>query len=1046
MVVLLYRVARNSWAEPDVRNIANLHAPVVKSEIRPVPPPQQQGDASQVDNLPVPLVPQLPQPPVVEKKLDPIVQETKSSKTAQQEKEKDTDGDAKVPGKASTLKDLMEDEEDYVPPRDTPKGKAAGSVDAVDKPARGPGGKTAKQTEVADDTVPVKVPAVADQNSAEAPDVQWKNPPKNANDPTPVKDTDRDKPEKHWKRPEEHFALPLVQIHPLPTGTPKKIPQIQYDFGTESDEAKTKRLQRQKTVKAELERAWGGYRKYAWMHDELSPLSNKYRDPFCGWAATLVDSLDTLWIAGMKEEFDEAAKAVKDIDFTYTPKNEIPVFETTIRYLGGLLAAYDLSGGDKGEYSILLEKAVELGEILMGIFDTPNRLPVLYYRWRPPYSSQPHRAGVVGIAELGTLSMEFTRLAQLTSENKYYDAVDRITDAMIDMQERGTIIPGLFPERVDASGCNKTATTIQQSLSKEAQKQIGSSELQDEPVGFAPEASKESPKAVASDDEVVTSLAIDSPKSKKGTSDDRLERRDVPTPTLPDGDGIDQVLSVDTSDTISSRWTPPLAADGSTAEWDCVPQGLVSTGYGRGSFHVGGAQDSAYEYFPKQYLLLGGLEPKYRKLHEDAIEAINEWLLYRPMIKDEDEKWDILFPARVSTAGNPDTDLTPFFEVTHLTCFVGGMFALGGKIFDREQDIETAKKLTDGCVWAYQSTTSGVMAETAQIMSCPTLNRCEFNQTLWFDHLDPSREWRRKELERWEEAEARLDALEEEVALEEAKANKLEEDETNDSLKRENLDLASDDLDKTTEAKARSSPTNVGGDEDGDVLSGGSSRLRKRAVIPVVELEKKLPAEDEDDAGSELPDSLRAKIDPSYEASKAAKKVAAAVDNSETESTKSWAQRVSNERAHKTGPPTIPKPRPGRTRTTKPLTHEEFVKEKLEKQKTPPGYTSVSNKSYILRPEAIESVWYMYRITGDPEWMDKGWRMFEATVQASRTEFANSAIDDVLSESPRLKDEMESFWIAETLKYYYLLFSEPDLVSLDEWVLNTEAHPFRRPT
>ena len=41
---------------------------------------------------------------------------------------------------------------------------------------------------------------------------------------------------------------------------------------------------------------------------------------------------------------------------------------------------------------------------------------------------------------------------------------------------------------------------------------------------------------------------------------------------------------------------------------------------------------------------------------------------------------------------------------------------------------------------------------------------------------------------------------------------------------------------------------------------------------------------------------------------------------------------------------------------------------------------------------------------------------------------------------------MESFWLAETLKYFYLLYSDPDLISLDEWVLNTEAHPFRRPT
>ncbi|KAG5912857.1 hypothetical protein E4U53_005121 [Claviceps sorghi] len=64
-------------------------------------------------------------------------------------------------------------------------------------------------------------------------------------------------------------------------------------------------------------------------------------------------------------------------------------------------------------------------------------------------------------------------------------------------------------------------------------------------------------------------------------------------------------------------------------------------------------------------------------------------------------------------------------------------------------------------------------------------------------------------------------------------------------------------------------------------------------------------------------------------------------------------------------------------------------------------------------------------------------------MKATRTASANSAIADVLSKNSRKLDAMESFWLAETLKYYYLLFSEPDVISLDEWVLNTEAHPFK---
>jgi mannosyl-oligosaccharide alpha-1,2-mannosidase len=96
-------------------------------------------------------------------------------------------------------------------------------------------------------------------------------------------------------------------------------------------------------------------------------------------------------------------------------------------------------------------------------------------------------------------------------------------------------------------------------------------------------------------------------------------------------------------------------------------------------------------------------------------------------------------------------------------------------------------------------------------------------------------------------------------------------------------------------------------------------------------------------------------------------------------------------------------------------------------------------------PEAIESVFYLYRLTGSPHWREAGWTMFLAIDAATSTEYGNSAIDDVTKEIPGLNDEQESFWLAETLKYFYLLYSEESVVSLDEWVFNTEAHAFRRP-
>jgi len=98
------------------------------------------------------------------------------------------------------------------------------------------------------------------------------------------------------------------------------------------------------------------------------------------------------------------------------------------------------------------------------------------------------------------------------------------------------------------------------------------------------------------------------------------------------------------------------------------------------------------------------------------------------------------------------------------------------------------------------------------------------------------------------------------------------------------------------------------------------------------------------------------------------------------------------------------------------------------------------------RPEAIESVFILYRITGDRALQEAAWQMWEAIIKHTITHIAHAALDDCTTESPTKSDRMESFWMAETLKYFYLIFSDPDVVSLDEWVLNTEAHPFRRPS
>ncbi|KAK9712959.1 mannosyl-oligosaccharide alpha-1,2-mannosidase [Basidiobolus ranarum] len=97
----------------------------------------------------------------------------------------------------------------------------------------------------------------------------------------------------------------------------------------------------------------------------------------------------------------------------------------------------------------------------------------------------------------------------------------------------------------------------------------------------------------------------------------------------------------------------------------------------------------------------------------------------------------------------------------------------------------------------------------------------------------------------------------------------------------------------------------------------------------------------------------------------------------------------------------------------------------------------------LLRPETIESIFYMWRITKEEKYRDWGWKMFQSFEKYCKVESGGySSIDDVTVEEPHMRDNMETFFLAETLKYFYLLFSEDDLLPIDRYVFNTEAHPF----
>lgn len=102
---------------------------------------------------------------------------------------------------------------------------------------------------------------------------------------------------------------------------------------------------------------------------------------------------------------------------------------------------------------------------------------------------------------------------------------------------------------------------------------------------------------------------------------------------------------------------------------------------------------------------------------------------------------------------------------------------------------------------------------------------------------------------------------------------------------------------------------------------------------------------------------------------------------------------------------------------------------------------SVLYPNYPLRPENIESCFYLYRKTHDPQYLSMGQRMIDDILTRCRTDAGFAEMKDVIT--LELSDSMESFFLAETLKYAYLLFAPEKKLDLSKVVFNTEAHPLR---
>ena len=169
-------------------------------------------------------------------------------------------------------------------------------------------------------------------------------------------------------------------------------------------------------VKAEFLHAWNGYKKYAWSHDDLRPLTKSFHD----WYAqpllmTPVDALDTMILMGLKEEADATKTYILD-NLSFDKDIDVQNFEITIRLLGGLLSSYQLTGDAR-----LLELSEDLGNRLLPVFESPTGLPYKYVNLK----TGKVRGAESNPAETGTLLIEFGTLSKLTGKPIFFDKAKR---------------------------------------------------------------------------------------------------------------------------------------------------------------------------------------------------------------------------------------------------------------------------------------------------------------------------------------------------------------------------------------------------------------------------------------------------------------------------------------------------------------------------------------------------------------------------------------------------------------------------------------------
>ncbi|KAI9444515.1 seven-hairpin glycosidase [Lactarius indigo] len=229
----------------------------------------------------------------------------------------------------------------------------------------------------------------------------------------------------------------LPPIPPRPVGPPRHRIKAQRPLADHMSAPDGPWAERADAVRGAFQHAYQGYLAHAAPHDELMPIAKTPVDNFNGWGLSIVDSLDTMWLMGLFEEFDAGLAVVANVTFPMSPTKYAPFFETVIRYLGGLLSAYALS-----QDPILLARADDLGTALLPVFNTTSGLPMFSVNTVNGKVATGWGQDAL-FAEALTCQLEYKYLAYLTGRKVYYEAVERVMEIVYEANVTST--GDLFP-------------------------------------------------------------------------------------------------------------------------------------------------------------------------------------------------------------------------------------------------------------------------------------------------------------------------------------------------------------------------------------------------------------------------------------------------------------------------------------------------------------------------------------------------------------------------------------------------------------------------